>query len=446
MQSAIRSVRACARVASQVAQARAFSVTAAFPYNGSDGDVAEFPRKMKGLDYDLNFSLANDDLTTRGEAYRNAPVKDLIEFAPRSTVKVTKERAVISSARGAKAVAYATDALPGFQVMDIEEFEGRVQSVRDDCLSYAPRLFVEDGAIGSSRTSELRVRVISDSSVTALAFRSLLNRIPLYNPEIFPRTVTVYAASLASSAIAAGKDASGAAAKPYTVVDVDPATSKAVVIAVGDVSIASLRQAVATAAGRLMQLGGYRHVKGGDQNPNLRKVREDGVLEWYIKRGDAHWYPPASDAHPDLLALPADVVVGKDNSISLVLGGSSALSGAAAKAGRLYAAHDAVWTPEGVTAFWGGTSLPTASAPAPLPRGALQAEDSAYVPLAGPKAVPAPAQVIVIGGTGEDAASKALSVAGLDDKRAEKLKARLAAGVKVVAVATEAEAIKALGL
>ena len=33
----------------------------------------------------------------------------------------------------------------------------------DECLSYAPRIFVEDGCVGSSRASELRVRVVTDS-------------------------------------------------------------------------------------------------------------------------------------------------------------------------------------------------------------------------------------------------------------------------------------------
>lgn len=44
----------------------------------------EFPRKARGLDYDLNWSLAGDKITTRGEAYRNASLRDLLEFLPRS--------------------------------------------------------------------------------------------------------------------------------------------------------------------------------------------------------------------------------------------------------------------------------------------------------------------------------------------------------------------------
>ena len=43
-----------------------------------------FPRVARGLDYDLNWSLAGDKITTRGEAYRNASLRDLMEFLPRS--------------------------------------------------------------------------------------------------------------------------------------------------------------------------------------------------------------------------------------------------------------------------------------------------------------------------------------------------------------------------
>jgi hypothetical protein len=46
-------------------------------------------------------------------------------------------------------------------------------------LSYAPRLFVEDGAVGASRASEVRVRVITDSPVVALWARNALQRVPL---------------------------------------------------------------------------------------------------------------------------------------------------------------------------------------------------------------------------------------------------------------------------
>lgn len=93
--------------------------------------LQEFPRVARGLNYDLNWALAGDQLTTRGQAYRNPTVRDLIEFAPRG-VRVTKNRAVVATAGQAAAGAaptYATDHLPGTSVVDIEDFERRIESV-----------------------------------------------------------------------------------------------------------------------------------------------------------------------------------------------------------------------------------------------------------------------------------------------------------------------------
>ena len=74
-------------------------------------------------------------MTTRGEAYRNATVRDLIEFSDRASVKVTKERAVevvggmFGPSTRSKFTAFATDVIPGFKVMDVEEYESRLASV-----------------------------------------------------------------------------------------------------------------------------------------------------------------------------------------------------------------------------------------------------------------------------------------------------------------------------
>ena len=88
----------------------------------------------RGLDPDLNISLAADGLTTRGDTFRNASVRDLFEFSERSSVKITSERAleVVAGplAKAIKTTAYATDTFPGAKIMDVDEFEGRLASVR----------------------------------------------------------------------------------------------------------------------------------------------------------------------------------------------------------------------------------------------------------------------------------------------------------------------------
>lgn len=99
--------------------------------------IQVFPANKRGLDYDLNWSLAADSLTTRGEAYRNASVRDLLEFAgPKKDLKVTPERAleIVSgpyTAPSKKRITFATDGLPNRDVMSVEEFEARLEAVSE---------------------------------------------------------------------------------------------------------------------------------------------------------------------------------------------------------------------------------------------------------------------------------------------------------------------------
>lgn len=148
-------------------------------------------------DISLRMSLAADRLTTRGDAVRNPDLRVLLQQLPRG-VEISKSRVVRSTGAAAAAapVVRATDAINGAgAVADVEEFEAELADVVDNRLSFAPMLFVQDGAMGASRSTEIRTRVITDSPLTALAARALLHRVPLYNAQVFPRTITVYAAT-----------------------------------------------------------------------------------------------------------------------------------------------------------------------------------------------------------------------------------------------------------
>lgn len=68
---------------------------------------------------------------------------------------------------------FATDEFEGFEVADIDEFEERADTLRLS-FSYAPRLFVHDGAVGANREAAIRVRVITDSADYALFARTML--------------------------------------------------------------------------------------------------------------------------------------------------------------------------------------------------------------------------------------------------------------------------------
>jgi hypothetical protein len=60
-----------------------------------------FPRQRPGLDYDLNWSLADDDVTPKGDAYRNAPLRVLQQYSAAgkrtSTGGVTASQGTVQS-------------------------------------------------------------------------------------------------------------------------------------------------------------------------------------------------------------------------------------------------------------------------------------------------------------------------------------------------------------
>ena len=343
--------------------------------------------------------------------------------------------------------------IPHVQLISLDAFDARLDAARDEALSFAPRLFVEDGAVSACREAELRVRVVTDSSIVALALRSLLHRTPLYSPEAFPASLTVYHT----------RGSSGVNA-PVTSVDVDARAGTAIVLAEGAVTLAALRNAVAAAAGSLYAAGAPRSVPASiARSPNLAAARADGVLGWYVR--DGHVYAPPGAVAADALALCGDIVLpaqGEDSPTTLIVGGAAggAVAAAAARAGRLLAAHHAVWlrSPPGsakpwtaLSSLWAGASLPEqAAGGTPPPRGAVIMDGSVTAPLAGAaasiRATRGPIRVVVIGRDAVMGVSAAMvGPASTSDGLAARVAQRLD-GAHVDTVADEAAAVRLLGL
>jgi hypothetical protein len=146
--------------------------------------------------FDLALSLAADSITSRGSILRNASVHELLAHLPRNAYRSADKVAILNGGAGKSLPLHATDALRTVDsVVDVEVFQANVKEITDNALSFAPTLFVTDGAIGSSRETEIRTRFITDDPAMALVARAVLHRTPLYAAQVFPRTVTVYAAT-----------------------------------------------------------------------------------------------------------------------------------------------------------------------------------------------------------------------------------------------------------
>lgn len=299
----------------------------------TDPDYIVFPRERPGLSYDLNWSLTDDGIAPRGDAYRNASLKELLMFSSGSASLKSKTVSVPGDAVPAPSL--ATDVYPGLDTMSIDQYEETMEEVTGS-MSNACRLFVEDAAVGASRDAEVRVRVISDSADYALVMRNLLARTPLYSPEAFPRPIVVYIST--------------ASPDSYTALDFDPEAARASIIVSGTPSIAQVRQQIAFSAGLLMDQGGYRHIRGG--GPRVQLARDDGNPEWYFD--DRYNVADADTAHPDLLLLSSVDTVVKGDSVSLVVDGSG-------HGDNVFAAHNVIWTENGLSRAWDGASTGASS-------------------------------------------------------------------------------------
>ena len=109
-----------------------------------DADVREFPREGQGINYALNWSLATDGVTPAVYAHRNLSLRKL-------------EKVV-----GDKIKPPASSATPNPAPFSKQSFEAVAEY-----LSNVNDVFVQDSAVGSHRSAELRTRVISDSASMA---------------------------------------------------------------------------------------------------------------------------------------------------------------------------------------------------------------------------------------------------------------------------------------
>jgi hypothetical protein len=369
-----------------------------------------FPNERYGCNYDVNWSVTLDGVAAQGDAFAMAPVRNLIMY---SNGKPTAQRALASSDASEPATGMSTDSFPGFATMDLDSFEDLNESVTAR-LQERKRLFIEDGAVGSYRTTEIKVRVISDRPEAALFFRNMLVPVPLRSAEFFPRNILVIDGSMHGTGFDGTETPSEA---PLIASDIDPdaATSrKATVIVRGKVPLTQIMQHVAHCATQLAALGGYKHLHGST------KTDEDA---------DDHGYVLAKEGEPQpsFLVLPGDVVLGKGGATA-VLGADGAVAAAAASATNLIgaresagsaatqraaagattgvvAAHHFAWDEDRVSGVWGGLAMPAAAMPGKgkaaleaLPRGAISLNRGALVAsgIAAPRVCAHPTRLAVV--------------------------------------------------
>jgi len=270
---------------------------------GHEEDYVVFPKEREGLEYALNWSLADDGLTAAGEAFGNIKMASLKKRLGLKSAATVLEASVASG--NAKFQEAGTS-------VSFEEFDSKKASI-SEYLSSGIDLYVEDGAAGSFRGSTVGVRIVTDDPVFALVAKNLLNPVPK-KMQAKSQPITVLLATKAVDslqAVAFDESAAGALVG-------------ATVVLAGTGDLSCLAGAVAHAAAVVL--------------------------------GEAE----------GLLPLPTAAGVVKGAASGVLVGAPAALLAELHGAGHLYAAHGVV-VGEGLASLLNGAVLPAAAATAAGP-------------------------------------------------------------------------------
>lgn len=211
-------------VAARRVMTRSFAVAP----HAADKFVVEFPQEHEGLNIEFNWSLADDDVTPHGDAFRNLSWPKL------------EERAKQQKPAGKKVAIQEVDVDVVFN-----DFEGLYEKVTEH-LSTEESLYTQDGAVGSFKDDRTRVRVISDSPLVALFAQSLLVRVPIKDPHA-ARPIVVY--------VATAGEFKGKAPEAQLLLDKDDDGVIFVkVVITGDADLASVKDAIGLAKKKLLEV------------------------------------------------------------------------------------------------------------------------------------------------------------------------------------------------
>ncbi|KAE8908620.1 hypothetical protein PF005_g8119 [Phytophthora fragariae] len=219
-----QSFQALRSVASRRVLLRNFSVAP----HAADKFVVDFPEEHEGLNIEFNWSLADDDVTPHGDAFRNLSWPKLEQLAKQE------------KPAGKKVAIEEVDVSIVFN-----DFEGLYEKVTEH-LSTEPNLYTQDGAVGSFKDDRTRVRVISDSPLVALFAQSLLVRVPIKDPHA-ARPIVVY--------VATAGEFKGKEPQAQLLVDTDDEGATFVkVVITGAADLATVKDAIGLAKKKLLEV------------------------------------------------------------------------------------------------------------------------------------------------------------------------------------------------
>ncbi|KAK8814214.1 hypothetical protein WA158_008076 [Blastocystis sp. Blastoise] len=294
-------------------------------------DMTIFPRERQGRDCAFNWSLAADYITVWNNAYRN-PSLNVLRQSIDGTLDENKN--VVCQRN------YANNSEVSSAIGRFDDFLGEVK----DYLSEVPDLFVEDAGVGSALDSQLKVRMITNDSATAYAFKSMFETLPLREP-IESRNLSIY--------IARGLDCE----QPLSVIGQDDINKTISIAVAGEVSIEHILADIAKAV--------------------------DGIYN----------VPVAADAPKPTISkciLPCSCVY-LNNEPTLIFGLCDECTSKAFENGKLYGSKNIVLSNDHISKLWGGAMIQSNNT-----KKSIKLNDFAYNHLKTANAEIIPKQVLIV--------------------------------------------------
>ncbi|GLJ49018.1 hypothetical protein SUGI_1034110 [Cryptomeria japonica] len=147
-----------------------------------ESELMPFPREGPGVMYALNWALASKKVFPKGEVYHNSKDVDLKHSATSTEMSAGSPL----FARGSFSLGASDISKPQFNKL-LKQVTSHLSSI--------PKIFVQDGAVGSSPKIDAKVRAICDSPSAASTLRSILCRTPTREVSHSAFALTVYVAS-----------------------------------------------------------------------------------------------------------------------------------------------------------------------------------------------------------------------------------------------------------
>eukprot|EP00268_Persea_americana_P023783 TRINITY_DN2329_c0_g1_i1.p1 TRINITY_DN2329_c0_g1~~TRINITY_DN2329_c0_g1_i1.p1 ORF type:complete len:506 (-),score=110.22 TRINITY_DN2329_c0_g1_i1:261-1625(-) len=148
-----------------------------------EADEVVFPREGPGVSYGLNWALAGRGVIVKDKAFHNLKSSEL-----------QKNGAITSERLSGLPIHVRGSTTGGASEISKAQFSKLLKQVTTH-ISSVSRVFVQDGAIGSSSKCDAHVRVISDSPSALLSLSNVLWRTPARAVSHDSCPLTVYIAS-----------------------------------------------------------------------------------------------------------------------------------------------------------------------------------------------------------------------------------------------------------